>query len=145
MASVVTQSIAKVTDNVKVIKLACTAHTDGTFADVVIDATAPGTPASGEVKVSVRGWWLYKYQIVIGATGPTAATDFTIKDSFGIDILGGQGTDGIPATGTNEDYPKIADQAANQPVVTPLTLAIANNAVNAAVFDIYLYFKKVLS
>lgn len=137
MASSITQSVATVTKDFTVIKFACIAHTDGLFSPAYSDTEA-------YITQMIRGMYLYKYQVVAGATGPTAASDFTVKDHLGVDILGGQGTDGIPNSGTNEDYPKIADQAANQPVVGTLRVTPVQQAAAtaSATFDIYLYFKK---
>jgi hypothetical protein len=136
MASSIIQSISAVTKDLTVIKFACTAAADGSF-----------TAASTDTYIAklIRGLMLYKFQVVIGANAPTASSDFTVKDTFGQDILGGQGADKITgsANATVENYPKINDQAANQPIVSGLTLAITNNSANAATFDIYLYFKKV--
>ena len=135
MASVITQSVTAVTKDFKEIKFACTAHTDGTFTAVDTD---------GYITKMIRGWFLYKFSVVIGATAPTAASDMTLKDPKGVDLLGGQGTDKITGAiaSTLENYPKINDQAANQPVMGALTLAITNNSVSAAVFDVYCIFKR---
>ena len=136
MASVITQTLHKRIigkDKYRVIKFACTAHTDGSF-DAVTTTT---------LNNKFMGWGLYKFQVEVGGTPPTASSDFTLTDSNGIDLLGGSGTDKITTSDT-EGYPVIGTQPVVQPVVTPLTLTITNNSENGATFNIYLYFKNTV-
>jgi len=137
MASSIVQSVVHASENFLVLKFACIANNAGAFDPAYADTDSDNTKL-------IRGKWLYKYQVVAGTTGPTAASDFTVKDHLGVDLLGGQGADGIPNSGTNEDYPKIADQAANQPILGVLRMTPVQQAAATAdaTFDIYLYFKR---
>ena len=127
-------------DNYRVLRFTCVADsTDGTFT--------AAAKATTELNNQIMGWNLYKFQCVIGATAPTAASGFTLKDANGVDLFGAQGAGRITGvTGaTTEDYPKIDDQAANQPVVSTLTFlpTQADAKTNSATFIVDIFFKRV--
>ena len=120
-------------DNMRIITLTCTAdESDGSF------------PATDIAIGDADGFYLYEIRTAPGATAPTDATDLTLTNSNGLDVLGGAGTDKIDATSSLRFFPKNTDGEYAFPAITetPLTLTITNNSVNAAVFTIEIVFVK---
>lgn len=74
-----------------------------------------------------------------GGTAPDAA-DVTVKDSDGLDLLGGNGTNLIHATAKQSTYPMIDGQAAVIPVRGALTIGVANQSTASANFTLRLTF-----
>lgn len=105
---------------------------DGTLPATAIDLTA------------VDGYYLYEIRTSPGGTAPTDASDFTLADANGLDVLGGAGTDGIDATSDLNFIPKKSDGGYFYPIIQneSLTLTITNNSVNSATFTIELVFVK---
>jgi len=85
--------------------------------------------SSGNALISVAGWWLFRVDTLFGGTAPTADTDLQLWSvRKKIDILGGNGVDGIDATTNNRIYPAVS----TQPLTGNEELDIDNNAVNSA-------------
>ena len=76
-----------------------------------------------------------------GSTAPTAAYDITLKNSGGVDIMGGKLGD-RSATATETEIPYNSNESVHltYPVRGPLTLAISNNSVNSATGTVTIYF-----
>lgn len=75
----------------------------------------------------------------VGGTAPDAA-DVTVKDSDGLDLLGGGGVNLIHATAKYSTYPVINGQASTIPIRGALTIGVANQATASATFTIRLTF-----
>jgi hypothetical protein len=105
-----------------------------TFTAVVINTL------SGMANFNLEGYKLYNAKVAPGSTAPTDASDFTITDVDGIDLLGGRGTDLIDATSCTSCCAGSANTEMPMPITGPITLTISNNAVNAAVIKIKLLF-----
>lgn len=89
---------------------------------------------SGVDAYSLVGMYLYEVRTKFDASSPvTINTDLTITDSWGVDLLGGAGTDLLDsadytaaAAGTTATY-------FPRPITGNITLNITNNLVNNAV------------
>lgn len=112
--------------------LTCTADaSDGSLPD-----TNFGGPGTNLTK-NLNGYYLYEVKIVPGGTGPTDDSDLYIKDSDGIDLLGGLGVDKIDNATTSHFQPSFYPR-----INSVLTASVSNNSVNGAVFTITLIFTK---
>lgn len=106
-------------------------------------ATIPNTATSAEITAAIQGLFFIKCINVPGTTtAPTDNCEVLITDEYGIDMLGGLGTDWLDAVGNKEIYPTIAGKGGCQPVIGALTLDVDNNLVNAATWDIICIFSK---
>lgn len=122
-----------------VITITCTADaatavfSDHTIARAMTDAIT-----------TMRGtWWLTVVKTRPGSTAPTTASDLTLEDASGYDVLGGAGTNMIDATSTLDFYPQNSQGDYRYwPVVSTLTQKIANNAVNSAISIVDYVFTK---
>ena len=99
---------------------------------------APGNSTS--FTKLILGWFLHKIIVNPGVPAPTAASDLTITDKHGIDILDGNGTDLIHNTDSKQSYAAIDGVPSLQPVVGDYKLTITNNAVNSAILMVTLLF-----
>lgn len=116
----------------RIIKLTCT-HAAGALSETLGDST------TGLKHGPISGWSLRHIVTKPGATAPTDATDLTIKDADGSDLLDANGTDKVDAT-TVESAPAGADgEIMDRLIPGTLTIATANNAVAAAVFTLWLH------
>jgi hypothetical protein len=115
------------------IKLTCT----GDASNGTIPATVINTLAN-IADVDLRGKKLYEAKAYPGGTAPTDATDVTITDEDGIDLLGGRGADLVDAT--SKTYIAVGPASTYQPALITgnMTLNISNQAVHSAVFYIIL-------
>lgn len=113
--------------------LTCTASAD--------NASYPATVVNTLANIStwdLRGLKLYSVKAIPGDTAPTDATDLTITDEFGVDLLGTKGTNFIDATSKtwipagpeNYSFPAL--------ITGNITVNISNNAVKSAVTTIIL-------
>jgi hypothetical protein len=115
------------------IVLTCTASAD--------DHTFPETIVNTLANIStwdLRGLKLYSVKAYPGATAPTDATDVTITDVYGIDLLGGKGTDLIDATSKTWIPIGPAGYALPALITGNITVNITNNSVNSAVVNLVL-------
>lgn len=87
----------------------------------------------------IKGMSLGKIRTLFGATAPTDDVDLQIKDADSVDILGGGGTNMIDSATNNEFWPLVDGQPTLQPIEGALTLSVANNSVNTALFTVELY------
>jgi hypothetical protein len=132
-AGTVVQSDSVVRVGMATVTLTCTADSsDGSYPATALDLDF------------VDGFYLYEVRTSPGATGPTDASDFTLTDSAGLDILGGAGTNQLDNTTDLRFFPKnsAGGYAYHAITDTTVTLTITNNSVNSAVTTITLIFVK---
>jgi hypothetical protein len=124
---------AKIIKGMVEITLDCRADAAAATFDAVVLNGLSGVP-------DILGLKLYNVKAWPGSTAPTDATDLTITDAEGIDILGGRGTDLIDATTMTSCCAGSINTEMPMPIMGPITINITNNAVNAAVIKIKLLF-----
>jgi hypothetical protein len=96
-----------------------------------------GSPAFTDVNLEERGKRLMQVTIKPGTPGPTDNSDISITDGItGVNLVATNGVDAVDNATTNV----IAPDNTSNIIVGGLTVAIANNAVNAAVITVYLVF-----
>lgn len=98
-------------------------------------AAAAAVFTTTKIPYTYQNMWLCAVKHKPDATQPTAAWDYTLTDEFGVDLMGGAGTDRSESA-TQIDYP-IVDSVSGQRACVPvrsnnLSIAISNNAVNNA-------------
>ena len=103
-----------------------------TFTAAVIN-NLPGMP-------DILGMKLYNVKVCPGVTAPTDASDLTITDADGIDLLGARGTDLIDSASMTSCCAGSSGTEMPMPVMGPITINITNNVVNAAVIKMKLLF-----
>jgi hypothetical protein len=86
----------------------------------------------------IRGLKFYSVKAYPGDPAPTDATDLTITDEYGIDLLGGKGTDLIDATSKTWIPIGPAGYALPALITGNITVNITNNSVNSAVVNLVL-------
>ena len=118
--------------------LTCTADSfAATYPATVVNPLAVDSNGS---PYDIRGLKLYSVKAYPGATAPTDATDLTITDEFGCDLLGTKGTNFIDAT-SKTWIPAGPEGYALPALITgDITVNISNNAVNSAITTIILEF-----
>jgi len=149
MAGTVTmiQTNYKVFGETTIKKLVFTCTADVAAASYPETSTGTVTGAKGQNTTHTqwfRGWFLHKIIVDPGAVAPTVDSDLTIKDDHGIDVLDGNGTDLIHNTDSKQSYAMIDGVPSLQPMMSDLTLAITNNAVNSAVLTVTLVFVRTI-
>lgn len=122
--------------------LTCTAGAAGDANAAKYPATVLNTLAvDGDgVSFDIRGLKLYAVKAYPGTTAPTDASDVTITDEFGVDLLGGKGADLVDAT--TKTYIPAGPGAFAQPALITgnITLNITSNEVAGAVTTIICEF-----
>lgn len=116
--------------------LTCTADSsNGSYPATIIN---PLAVTSDGRTFDIRGLKLYSVKCYPGGTAPTDATDLTITDEYGIDLLGGKGTDVIDAT--SKTWTLVGPSGCYSPALITgnLTVTITNNSVNSAVTTLIL-------
>lgn len=117
------------------VRLLCTCEAAAaTFTSVVLNTLA------GMSDYDLVGFFLYSVKVWPGATAPTDASDLTITDVDGIDLLGGRGTDLIDSASLTSCCVGTTSTDMPMPITGPITLNISGNVVNAAVINIKLLF-----
>lgn len=119
-----------------VLELTCTAEA-GAFPATIINPLAVDSVGS---LFDLRGLKLYSVKVIPGATAPTDATDLTITDEYGIDLLGGKGTDLIDSTSKTWIPIGPAGYALPALITGNVTVTITGNLVAGAVITIVLEF-----
>lgn len=134
-AGAVTQgAVQKEIANVRTLTFTCVGDaSNGSIPDE--DTTAANTR-------DLIGWELWKVQAIYGVTGPTDNSDVYIKDSNGVDLMGGYGENMLDNAAHNEAPPRIDGVASLQPVDGTLTLDVDNQSVNSATYVIKLFFRR---
>lgn len=116
--------------------LTCTGDaSNGSYPATVLNTLAVDSNGSS---YDIRGLKLYSVKAYPGGTAPTDATDATITDEFGIDLLGGKGANLIDATSKTWIPAGPANYAFPALITGNITLTITNNSVNSAVTTIVL-------
>lgn len=123
-----------------VLRLTCLAGAAGDANAHLFPATVinPLAVDSNGSLFDLRGLKLYSVKAYPGATAPTAATDVTITDEFGIDVLGGKGVDLIDATSKTWVPVGPANYALPALVTGNITVNITNNSVDGAITTLIL-------
>jgi hypothetical protein len=115
------------------VKLRCAADAAAATFTATVLGSLPGMP-------DLRGLFLYSVKAYPGSPAPTDASDLTITDQDGIDLLGGRGVDLIDNTTMTSVCAGTPITDMPMPVTGPLTINITNNVVNAAVIHLKLLF-----
>lgn len=123
-ASSASDSVLVDKDNLRVIRVLWTAHTDGTFTNYEITNAPLGA--------------IWMVATDPGSTAPTDNYDIDLLDSTGVDIMGAE-LDDRDTANTEQAMPLIGSSSGVRPVNGKLTLAISNNSVNSATGTIYIY------
>jgi hypothetical protein len=130
----IVQSSVSNSGEARVLTFTCTAGTGaevGTFQETAISAFNVNL---------LKSWYLYFAQTIPGSGGLTALWDYTLKDEYGVDKMGGNGAD-LSATASQERMPLIATGIGfAKPLKSAWTLAIINNSVSAAPVVIEFWF-----
>ena len=110
-------------NGVKVLAISMTCGAgEATFTDVLIEE---------------RSKRLMQIVTVPGTPGPTDDSDISLTDGIsGVNLVATNGANAVDNAATNV----IAPDSTSNIIIGGLTLAIANNAVNAAVVTVYLVF-----
>lgn len=120
--------------------LTCTAGAAGDANAHLFPATVVNTLAvdSNGNSYDIRGLKLYSVKAYPGDTAPTDATDCTITDEYGVDLLGGKGENLIDATSKTWIPAGPSNFALPALITGNITLNITNNSVDSAVTTIIL-------
>ena len=123
------------------VQMSVTFSCTGDAADGTIpDTDTATTDANGKIlnATLTQGWYLHDVKTVPGATAPDAA-DVLIKDTDGLDLLDGLGTNLIHATNPQS----MGDSMPFYPPVTGvLTLDVNNQDTVSATYTVELKFGK---
>jgi hypothetical protein len=134
MASSIVVTIQRKTSKKLCLKLACTAHTDGTFDSKQILASE-----TGNVDYWAQGYILYEAWSVNPHTGyPTVAAAVTLVDEQNCGII----QSGELTLSTSADGVVEAGLGKFRTVRSKLTIAIGDTGTAANTVDIYLVFTK---
>jgi len=120
--------------------LTCTAGAAGDGNAHLYPATVinPLAVDSNGTAYDIRGLKLYSVKAYPGTTAPTDATDATITDEHGVDLLGTKGTNLIDAT-SKTWIPAGPEGYAFPALITGnITLTITNNLVDGAITTVIL-------
>jgi hypothetical protein len=137
--TVVVSSVTPIIDDRGIMigrKIAITATADASAA------TYPATDISALLSVlgvNPKNTFLYYAKVKPGATAPTDASSFTVKDADALDLLGGRGASAILAASTNSVNAGTPDTPMLMLIDSALTLAITGNSVNSAIVYVTLY------
>lgn len=134
MAGTVTQgNVKKTGDCIRVLEFLCVGD--------AADGSVPDTPITEANTRDLRGYGLDQVQVNPGTPAPDEA-NVLIKDTYGIDMLGGNGTALIHATTSKGTVPATDSQSKVQPIFETLTLSIENQATASAQYSIRLIFTR---
>jgi hypothetical protein len=122
--------------------LTCTAGAAGDANAHLFPATVinPLAVDSNGTLFDIRGLKLYSVKAIPGGTAPTDATDLTITDEYGVDLLGGKGTDLVDATSKTWIPAGPVGYAFPALITGNITVNITNNLVDSAVTTLVLEF-----
>jgi len=102
----------------------------------VADADAATFPATvlNDLQTAhrIEGLQLYSIKTIPGGTAPTADSDITITDEYGVDLLGGKGTNLISDTAKKWALFGPQNYTASALITGDVTINIANNSVKSA-------------
>lgn len=114
------------------------------MAKLVLTCTADAANASFPATILndlqsqflLEGLQLYSIKTIPGATAPTADSDITVTDEYGVDLLGGKGTNLISNTAKKWALFGPQNYTASALITGDVTINISNNNVNSAVLTI---------
>lgn len=134
-----TQQSLSVDQRSLVIKLACTAHTDGTFTSVALTgenlSVGLSDPRGRPRQYWQMGFYLYEvYAVNPAATYPTTAAVVTLADDLGTYVM----QSGEMALSTSASGVAYAVLAKYRAVKTPMTISIADTGAAANTLTIYI-------
>lgn len=108
-------------------------------SDATLSVTLNGA-VSGVRHGSLVGWGVWVFQTKpIEPTVPTDKSSITVKDDYGIDLLGGSGASMVDNSTLHEFYAKVNSLSCVRPVIGDLTVATSGNSVNYAWFYLRVY------
>ena len=108
--------------------LTCTADAgDGSYPETVVNTLA------GLAGFDIRGLKLYSVKTIPGTPGPTDNSDVAITDKYGIDLLGGKGTDIIDNTAKNWVVFGYSTYTIEPLITGNISIVITGNIVNSAI------------
>jgi hypothetical protein len=124
--------------SIAVLKLTCTADADAaTYPATVIN---PLAVTSDGRSFDLRGLKLYSVKAYPGDTAPSDASNLTVTDEFGVDLIGGRGTNFISATNKTWTPAGPANYSFPALVTGDITATITGNNVKKAVVMLVLEF-----
>jgi len=157
-ASAMTPSVVSLSNNGKIllVKVACVAHTDGTFTSEAISGADTGSvyDSSGAFNGNSNGlsadYWSLGFRIsnawaVNPASGyPTVAAVVTVTDATGQQLIGATVGDTLTlSTSASGVAYLVIDRSGSQRLVTSaLTVAIGDTGTAANTVDIYLVLER---
>lgn len=130
------QKIRFLNENMRVVIFQCIGNSG--------DGTIPDTDTNKEITRMITGWYLVKVLAVPGATTPTALSDVYIKDTFGEDLLEGDGVDILDDVDAESIYPRDASSLTTRgiPITGVITLDIDNQNKVLGLYEIQLVFDR---
>jgi len=134
-AGTCTQSYSKTSSaNVSVLTFSCATEATGT--------EFPVTNTSAEITEAINGLYITEVRTNPGTTGPADNYDITIKDTDGIDLMGGSLTD-RDTTNSEAAIPAISSGVyQDRPIDGILSLTISGNTTNAASTAVKVFLKR---
>lgn len=112
-------------------------YSNGVKVLTVVMTCGAGEATFTDVNIEERGKRLMQIVTVPGTPGPTDNSDISLTDGIsGVNLVATNGVDAVDNAATNV----IAPDSTSNIVIGGLTLALANNAVNAAVVTVVLVF-----
>jgi hypothetical protein len=103
------------------------------------DGSFPATVLNGlQSSFLLEGLQLYSIKVIPGTTAATDASDITITDEYGVDLLGGKGTNLISSTLKKWALFGPSGYSVSALITGDTTINISNNAVNSATLTIIL-------
>lgn len=116
--------------------LTCTGDSsNGSFPATVLNPLAQDSDGTS---FDIRGLQLYSMKVIPGSTGPTADSDVTITDEYGVDLMGGKGTDLLKNSAKSWALFGPSGYSVSALITGNITITITNNSVNSAVITIVL-------
>ena len=104
--------------------LTCVADAAATFPATVLNDL--------QTAHRIEGLQLYSIKTIPGDTAPTTDSDITITDEYGVDLLGGKGTNLISNTAKKWALFGPQNYTASALITGDVTINISNNSVKAA-------------
>lgn len=108
-------------DGIRVVEIDFTLDTDGSTFEM--DAS---------MAAALKGWTLYYLEIDPGATAPQALYDLVLNNTYGIDVLGGNGANLSATASSSKDL--------IWPIVDQLSFVFSNNNVSDALVGARMVF-----
>lgn len=136
MAGTITLSYQNISPKIIEVTAVCTADAgDNSFPATVVTPRPSSNPG-----MDLVGWYLYAVHAKPGSTAPTDASDLTVTNLDGLDLLGGRGTDLLDATSITSCAAGSTVTAMPMPITGPVTLNLSNNSIASAIVTLKLLF-----